>query len=667
MRSTVWKNCSSTSTCLEHQYRDVDCRRYFQAASHAIGLADNDVDSEHQFDPTLGRVSLDPVLNALCQLGVHRLGCDRAFISLIDHENQYIISEMTKSVSLYDSSRHYVDDAVCMGARPIGLDAGVCAGTMPAFTGARPNAYHVNTPNMFADDSRYIINDFTLEPKYKDRPYVKGDPHMRFYAEVPITTSQGYVIGSYAVVDNKPRHGLDEQSFITLREIGASIMRHIEMVKIKDDYAQSSRLLDGLNSLVQDESHRTTSRSPDPRRKTSPPVAGYPVKVSTPSEDQRAYPAVISGAIRSDASALTSRSATGDRIQPNTADPARASTPASKREYNRREAAQVTEHTSLKTTDWKRNNMEIGADFRDIPDSADTCGSFGDAAESLRVAMDLESVLFLDATPNRKSSHTHKGSGPWEASEDVRNGSSTEDAQTYSAGSTYSSSQHTPGLPNAIIQASKTQRTHSELLGVSAKARDKFDDSIPPSVREVPESLHQDLLLRYPRGCVFNLGLRELPEDTSTIHRTSDSAQGDEGYLRSVSHGEIVNQLHLTFPHAKSVIFLPLWNAAKGNWFAGCLGWSSHPKRVLQYEDLTYFNVFGNSLMARAARLNLIATDNAKSDFISNISHELRSPLHGILGSTELLRDLVNDADQQQVIAMVERCSRTLLDTMNQL
>jgi signal transduction histidine kinase len=60
-------------------------------------------------------------------------------------------------------------------------------------------------------------------------------------------------------------------------------------------------------------------------------------------------------------------------------------------------------------------------------------------------------------------------------------------------------------------------------------------------------------------------------------------------------------------------------------------------------KDLSYLAAFGNSIMAEVARLDTIAADRAKSDFISSISHELRSPLHGILTSVEFLQDIAVD------------------------
>jgi signal transduction histidine kinase len=71
--------------------------------------------------------------------------------------------------------------------------------------------------------------------------------------------------------------------------------------------------------------------------------------------------------------------------------------------------------------------------------------------------------------------------------------------------------------------------------------------------------------------------------------------------------------------------------------------------------------------MSEVARLDAITADKAKTSFIANISHELRSPLHGILGSIEFLQDTAVDAFQSSLVTSIETCSKTLLDTLNNL
>ena len=90
--------------------------------------------------------------------------------------------------------------------------------------------------------------------------------------------------------------------------------------------------------------------------------------------------------------------------------------------------------------------------------------------------------------------------------------------------------------------------------------------------------------------------------------------------------------------------------------------------RILSHElELSYLAAFGNSIMTEVHRLDAKRADTAKSKFISSVSHELRSPLHGILGSVECLQDTVLDTFQENLVHTVETCGKTLLDTIDHL
>lgn len=69
--------------------------------------------------------------------------------------------------------------------------------------------------------------------------------------------------------------------------------------------------------------------------------------------------------------------------------------------------------------------------------------------------------------------------------------------------------------------------------------------------------------------------------------------------------------------------------------------------------------------MAEVSRLATIAADQQKGDFIGSISHELRSPLHGILASAEFLAETECDPFQNSLVDTIDSCGRTLLDTIN--
>lgn len=65
--------------------------------------------------------------------------------------------------------------------------------------------------------------------------------------------------------------------------------------------------------------------------------------------------------------------------------------------------------------------------------------------------------------------------------------------------------------------------------------------------------------------------------------------------------------------------------------------------------------------MAEVSRLVTVTADQQKSDFIGSISHELRSPLHGILASAEFLAETSCDSFQGSLIDTIESCGHTLL------
>jgi signal transduction histidine kinase len=84
-------------------------------------------------------------------------------------------------------------------------------------------------------------------------------------------------------------------------------------------------------------------------------------------------------------------------------------------------------------------------------------------------------------------------------------------------------------------------------------------------------------------------------------------------------------------------------------------------------EDLHYFQAFGDSLISEVSRIHWTASENSKFDFLSSVSHELRSPLHGILASAELLQDISLEPAHRDIVKMISTSGRTLLDTMNHL
>lgn len=204
---------------------------------------------ENDEQPEGPSLSKDIVLTALVQLGVYRFGCNRAFVSLIDGQNQHILSEATASVSLRNSNIHLPNDGIYLGVTTLDLIFGVCPHAVRLFTGQDVPQLQ-NTSNMTANPTRFIVRDFEKEEGFRDKPYVTGWPYFRFYAEVPVYSPAGYVLGSFCVVDDKPRKDFVEAEVTALQEISDSIARHLENVRTVHSHARSDRLVQGLTSFV---------------------------------------------------------------------------------------------------------------------------------------------------------------------------------------------------------------------------------------------------------------------------------------------------------------------------------------------------------------------------------------------------------------------------------
>lgn len=78
-------------------------------------------------------------------------------------------------------------------------------------------------------NSVMIIRDAALDPTFRDNPLVTGEPHIRFYAGMPLVTSEGAPLGSLCVIDTKPRpSGLNDHQIAGLRVLSQAVMRRLE-------------------------------------------------------------------------------------------------------------------------------------------------------------------------------------------------------------------------------------------------------------------------------------------------------------------------------------------------------------------------------------------------------------------------------------------------------
>lgn len=83
------------------------------------------------------------------------------------------------------------------------------------------------------DEQVLVIPDAKADPRFADNPLVTGDPDIRFYAGAPLSTSDGYSVGTLCVIDTEPREWTDEQSR-ALRDLANVVEEELNQTRLQN-------------------------------------------------------------------------------------------------------------------------------------------------------------------------------------------------------------------------------------------------------------------------------------------------------------------------------------------------------------------------------------------------------------------------------------------------
>jgi PAS domain S-box-containing protein len=86
------------------------------------------------------------------------------------------------------------------------------------------------------------IKDARLDMRVNTNPYVTGDPHIRYYCGVPLTSPEGYNIGSLCVVDHVAAE-LTEKQKAGLQTLAGEVMARLELRRQKKQLEAEKRKL----------------------------------------------------------------------------------------------------------------------------------------------------------------------------------------------------------------------------------------------------------------------------------------------------------------------------------------------------------------------------------------------------------------------------------------
>ncbi|KAK0644409.1 hypothetical protein B0T16DRAFT_513907, partial [Cercophora newfieldiana] len=578
----------------------------------------------------------DPCLTAFAQLGLYRLNATHSIVSLFDRTYQHFVAEAIRCPPLC----HIADDSACGGQivycgtaipRVNSLCEHVLTGPaeLASIPGTTDGAGPANLPVS-------VIPNLDEDPRFC---HIR-DKNRRFYAGVPIRSPTGVNIGVYCVVDNKPRpDGLTKDQVQFVRDISKTVMDYLEAKRSSEWYRRGERMVRGLGSFV--EGQATLSNWSDNPNKSF----------------FRDIPGVREGVLNKRLQEATAGLSPGSGA----ASPGIGGGGGIWAGEGRKGAGLQRERS---TTEREASRLTSAAQLQ-----ADVERVFSKASNVIREAVEVEGVVFLDASVRAFGGMIGKELSEPPILTRVPSSQSSSDESSL----------------NATVGNGNGDHSTCKVLGFSTSSNSSINnDSLPAHHAAIPEKLLRRLLQRYHHGHIFNFETdgtildfpspdidepspaSPWPPRRAYFGDSEDLPKHKDVPQRVRKRRDIASTLQKMFPGAKSVAFIPLFDGQKNRWFAGGFVWTKTPTRIFTVEnELSYLRVFALTAMAEVARLHTRSADKTKTDILGSISHELRSPLHGIVGAVELLRSTLLDRKQENTLRTIETSGRTLLDTID--
>jgi signal transduction histidine kinase len=135
-------------------------------------------------------------------------------------------------ISLVDAERQWFKSRVGIDAVETPIDQSFCAHAIASF------------------DDIMVVPDAKADPRFADNPLVVGQPNITFYAGVPLTTEDGYSLGTLCVVDHETKV-LSEEQTAALKTLAKQVVDKLELRRKVNHLEKANQELLNSNVLIQ--------------------------------------------------------------------------------------------------------------------------------------------------------------------------------------------------------------------------------------------------------------------------------------------------------------------------------------------------------------------------------------------------------------------------------
>ena len=133
-------------------------------------------------------------------------------------------------ISLVDEDRQWFKSKVGLEQQQTSRDVAFCA-----------HAILQNEP--------FVVRDATKDRRFADNALVTGEPHVRFYAGIPLINPEGLALGTLCVVDHQPRR-LSAKQQEALQALSRQVMALLELRRVSAHLANALEQVRTLQELL---------------------------------------------------------------------------------------------------------------------------------------------------------------------------------------------------------------------------------------------------------------------------------------------------------------------------------------------------------------------------------------------------------------------------------
>jgi hypothetical protein len=595
----------------------------------------------------------DTGLAALTQLAALRIDVRRAFVTIISRQTEYVLVESTRTIMLQSDFTTDERDKSWLGtscfARADGINNTVLDGWRKArkYRDIPESSEHHYTEG--TSPHWCIINDVSVDPKLSQKPFVARAKSPRFFFSVPLRDSDGTVIGSLSMLDDRPRYGVSAHEMLFCEDLSDTIVQHLSEAIVSAQRQRSERLIKALGTFNSGgKSLREWfigQHSPGDHRggrqkdaaqanTTERNNAIFDHEFGVEGEDSsssREQSQSRAGGLAPSVSQIQPRhfsftsdensQATHDRNNNHvsgvdfSSDPPQAPPPDSSRPPHSSPRESEDEQAAPQRKKESDKDFDAATQLKE---------AYGRASGLLREATGAFGVVFLDASAASAARPLNAPSLRQQTKRDRSNspGNTTSDdsavrtnSDTDSSGNGEKRQKLCKSLGRSIqFQPGKSGRSNTLPLQLNERDMAK-------------------LIKAYPSGKVFNFAVSGTPYSGS--EESAGSEVGSSGSSletaprlprATTKHNRHARLLRKVIGDARSIAFFPIFDATNNRYRSCLITWNIQPNRFFDtQEDMIYLSAFGHSLRAEFSRIETTASDAAKGRFISSISHELRS------------------------------------------